>query len=69
MIVGQATLRCSELSLPIGDEVIAARLKLLADCDRIEGIDDLRRWRHSEVRLKDWRGRLVSLGAIARSRG
>ena len=45
--------RCKELALSIEDEVIAARLKVLSDCDRIEGIGDLRMWRHSEVRLKD----------------
>ena len=45
--------RCEKLGLPITDEVIAARLKVLSDTDRIEGIGDLRMWRHSEVRLKD----------------
>jgi hypothetical protein len=30
-----------------------ARLRELADNDRIEGVGDLRKWRHSEVRLKD----------------
>ena len=37
----------------LSDEEIAARLQVLADSDRIEGIGDLRKWRHSEVRLKD----------------
>jgi hypothetical protein len=45
--------RCQERALPIGDEEIAARLQVLSDSDRIEGIGDLRYWRHSEVRLKD----------------
>jgi len=45
--------RCKELGLPISDDVIAARLRALSDSDRIEGIGDLRLWRHSEVRLKD----------------
>jgi len=45
--------RCQELALPIGYEEIAARLQVLSDSDRIEGIGDLRKWRHSEVRLKD----------------
>jgi hypothetical protein len=45
--------RCEELALPVSGEVIAARLRALADSDRIEGIGDLRKWRHSEVRLKD----------------
>ncbi len=33
-------------------EIIAARLRYLADTDQIEGAGDLRMWRHSEVRLK-----------------
>jgi hypothetical protein len=45
--------RCQELALPIGYEEIAARLQVLSDSDRIEGIGDLRKWRHSEVRLKN----------------
>jgi hypothetical protein len=34
-------------------EILAARLRWLSDNDKIEGIGDLRKWRHSEVRLKD----------------
>ena len=34
-------------------DIIAARLRELADTDRIEGAGDLRMWRFSEVRLKD----------------
>src|SRR5581483_3569424 len=34
-------------------EIIAARLRYLADNARIESAGDLRMWRHSEVRLKD----------------
>ena len=45
--------RCKALDLPVGDEAIAARLQVLSDSDRIEGIGDLRMWFHSEVRLKD----------------
>lgn len=45
--------RCQELELPIEDKMIAARLKVLSDSDRIEGIGDLQSWLHSEVRLKD----------------
>ncbi|TYO62241.1 hypothetical protein FXV83_34270 [Bradyrhizobium hipponense] len=48
-----AELHSKNAGLPITDEVIAARLKILSDTDRIEGIGDLRMWRHSEVRLKD----------------
>jgi len=53
MVVILAMRHCQERDLPIGDEEIAARLQFLSDSDRIEGIGDLRSWRHSEVRLKD----------------
>ena len=33
--------------------MFGARLRELADNDRIEGVGDLRKWRHSDVRLKD----------------
>jgi hypothetical protein len=52
MVVILAIKRCKELEVPVGDEVIAARLQVLADSDRIEGIGDLRMWFHSEVQLK-----------------
>ncbi|WP_130228991.1 DUF3658 domain-containing protein [Bradyrhizobium sp. Leo121] len=45
--------RCQELSVPISHAAIAARLKVLADSNRIEGVGDIRMWRYSEVRLKD----------------
>ena len=44
--------RCEELGIPISDKEIAARLQVLSDSDRIEGIGDLRMWFHSEVQLK-----------------
>lgn len=53
MIVILSMKRCQELGLAIDDEVIAARLQMLAESGRIEGIGDLRMWAHSEVRLKD----------------
>ena len=56
MVVSRAFNRCEELGLPISREgryeVFAARLRELADTDQIEGAGDLRKWRHSEVRLK-----------------
>ena len=52
-LLADAEKRCEELTLPISPEMIAARLRFLSDSDRIEGIGDLRMWRHSEVRLKD----------------
>ncbi len=45
--------RCKELGLSIEGEMIGARLRMLSDSDRIEGIGDLRDWFRSEVRLKD----------------
>ncbi|MBR1176487.1 hypothetical protein JQ617_21210 [Bradyrhizobium sp. KB893862 SZCCT0404] len=45
--------RCKELGLAIEGQVIAARLKVLSDSDRIEGIGNIQSWLHSEVRLKD----------------
>ena len=53
MIATNAMDRCKELGLPIDDKMIAARLKVLSDSDRIEGIGDMTNWFGSEVRLKD----------------
>jgi hypothetical protein len=53
MMVTHVMDRCKELGLAIEGEVIAARLKVLSDTDRIEGIGDIQSWLHSEVRLKD----------------
>jgi hypothetical protein len=39
--------------LSISYEMVAARLQALSESDLIEGIGDLRKWRYSEVRLKD----------------
>ncbi|MBR0690806.1 hypothetical protein JQ594_33180 [Bradyrhizobium manausense] len=52
-IATRAMDRCKELGLPIDDKMIAARLKVLSDSDRIEGIGDIQSWFRSEVRLKD----------------
>jgi hypothetical protein len=52
MVIGKAFTRCQELLLPVSAEMIGARLGALAESDRIEGAGDLRKWRHSEVRLK-----------------
>ena len=52
-VVGRGYDRCKELGIAVSYEVIAARLMALSDADRIEGIGDLRKWRYSEVRLKD----------------
>ena len=53
MMVSYVMDRCKELGLPIEDKAIAARLKVLSDTDRIEGIGNIQSWLHSEVRLKD----------------
>jgi hypothetical protein len=44
---------CNLEGLSISYEVLAARLRYLADRNEIEGIGDLRMWGWSEVRLKD----------------
>jgi len=49
MILAQSSQRCEELSLPL--EVVAARIRALAEDGRIDHQGDLRRWRASEVRL------------------
>jgi hypothetical protein len=51
-IIGKATSRCAELGLPVTGEMIGARLIALAEAGEIEGLGDLRKWRHSEVQLK-----------------
>jgi hypothetical protein len=52
LVVAMASGRCKELGLPIGDAALAARIQVLAETGRIEAEGDLRKWRHSEVRLK-----------------
>ncbi len=52
-VVGRALERCTELALPISDQALAARIQVLAKSGRLEDIGDLRKWGHSEVRLKD----------------
>jgi hypothetical protein len=44
---------CNINGLAIDYKILAARLRDLSDRNQIEGIGDLRRWGHSEVRLKD----------------
>jgi hypothetical protein len=52
MIVGDGVGQCKERRLPINGEMIAARLRALADSNLIEAQGDLRKWRFSEARLK-----------------
>jgi len=53
MVVGRALGRCKDLGIPLNSEALAARLPVLAEAGRIDDAGDLRKWRHSEVRLKD----------------
>jgi hypothetical protein len=50
-VVGDAFMRFQELAIPVSPEIIAARIIALAEAGRVEGAGDLRKWRHSEVRL------------------
>jgi len=52
MVVGNALTRCRQLDLPISAEALGARVQALAESDRLESQGDLRKWRHSEVRLR-----------------
>jgi hypothetical protein len=51
-IIDDASKQSQELALPISVEVFGARLIALAEACRIESQGDLRKWGHSEVRLK-----------------
>src|SRR4051812_16156425 len=50
-VIGNLVIRCKALAWPIDAEMLAARLKALAEAGSIESAGDLRAWRHSEVRL------------------
>jgi hypothetical protein len=51
-IVLAAGQECEKIGLPISPEVLAARVQALAEAEFLESQGDLRKWRHSEVRLK-----------------
>ena len=53
VVVGKAMAQCREHGLPVEAEILGARIHALAESNRIEGTGDLRRWRYSEVRLKN----------------
>jgi Protein of unknown function len=53
MVIVKTLERCKELDLPINAEIVGARLGALAESGRLESAGDLRKWRYSEVRLKD----------------
>lgn len=52
MVVGRAYVRSEAIEMPVSDEMFAARIQALAAAGRIENQGDLRKWRHSEIRLK-----------------
>jgi tagatose-1,6-bisphosphate aldolase non-catalytic subunit AgaZ/GatZ len=52
MIVGNVFQMCETRSIPLSDEVIAARIQELAEAGRIESQGNLTKWRYSEVRLR-----------------
>jgi hypothetical protein len=55
MVIVRAHKRCEELALPIDTidtEVLGLRILALAETDRLDSQGDVRKWRHSEIRLK-----------------
>ena len=48
----EVSLPPNEIGLPVSDQIIAARIEALAEAGFIENQGDVRKWRHSEVRLK-----------------
>jgi Protein of unknown function len=53
MVIVKTLQQCEQLNLPIDADIVGARLAALAKSGRIERAGDLRKWRYSEVRLKD----------------
>jgi len=53
MVIFKTLEQCEQLKLPIDADMVGARLGALVDSGRIEGAGDLRKWRYSDVRLKD----------------
>ena len=51
-VISDVVLRCEARAWSIDLEILAARIRALAEAGRIESAGDLRFWRHSEVRLK-----------------
>jgi hypothetical protein len=52
-IIGDVITAFGERGLSIGGEIVSARIRWLADIGRIEGIGGLRKWRYSEIALKN----------------
>ena len=51
-IIGDVVEAFRERRLSIGEEIVSARIRWLADIGRIESIGDLRKWGFSEIALK-----------------
>jgi len=51
-IIGNVMTAFDERGLPIGEKIVGARIRWLADVGRIESFGDLRKWRYSEIALK-----------------
>jgi hypothetical protein len=51
-IVSRVFQMLEDRSIYLSDEVIAARIRELAEMGQIESVGNLTMWRHSEVRLK-----------------
>jgi uncharacterized protein DUF3658 len=52
LIISKALARCEAIGLPIDADMLGARLEALAEASQIDSAGDLRKWRHSEVRLR-----------------
>jgi hypothetical protein len=52
-IVGRVSAHYESLGIDLDPAIAAARLMTMVDSDSIESVGDLRKWRYSEVRLKD----------------
>jgi hypothetical protein len=51
-IVGSTLELCEARLIEVSAEVIAARIQDLVETGKIEGVGDLSKWRHSEVRRR-----------------
>jgi uncharacterized protein DUF3658 len=51
MVVGNVLTECKRVQLPVSAEMLSARIRILAEANRLDSQGDLRRWRLSEVRL------------------
>ena len=52
-IIGDVRIILEEQGHSIDLDVISARIRWLAEIGRIEGFGDLRKWRYSEIALKN----------------